>query len=122
VLRILPLYYLAVVVGTALSVRRLAELRWALPYLFFLNSFGIGTSLDPFSSVWWSLATEVQFYLILPFLPLFLRSARGRRVGGILLGCYVVAYAAMVRGILSLPTLDGEVALISSVFGRGPLV
>ncbi len=121
-LRILPLYYVAVVVGTVLTAQHLAELRWAFPYLLFLNSFpGVRTSLEPYSNVWWSLATEVQFYLLLPFLALFWRSPRGRWIGGMLFCGYVVAYAAMVRGVLQMRSVDGEMALINSVFGRGPL-
>jgi peptidoglycan/LPS O-acetylase OafA/YrhL len=121
-LRILPLYYVAVVVGTVLTAQHLAELRWAFPYLLFLNSFaGVRTPLDPYSSVWWSLATEVQFYLLLPVLPLFLRSARGRWIGATLVCGYVAAYAAMVRGLLYMPSVEGQMALINSVFGRGPL-
>jgi len=121
-LRILPLYWLAVVVGTVLRAKHLDELRFGVPYLLFLHSFaGVRTPLDPYSNVWWSLATEVQFYLILPFLPLFLRSARGRRIGAILFVGYVAAYAAMVRGILYIPSVEGQMALMNSVFGRGPL-
>jgi len=121
-LRILPLYWLAVVVGTVLTAKHLGELRWGVPYLLFLHSFaGVRTPLKPYDSVWWSLATEVQFYLLLPLLPLFLRSAPGRRIGAILLVGYVAAYVAMVRGALYMPSVDGQMALMNSVFGRGPL-
>lgn len=44
-----------------------------MPYLLFLNSFaGMADVLFPFSNVWWSLATEVQFYLLLPVLPFYM--------------------------------------------------
>ena len=54
-LRILPLYYVVVVVGTMLAAPR--NLWDGLPYLFFLNGFpGMAEPLGYFSAVWWSLA------------------------------------------------------------------
>ena len=121
-LRILPLYYAAVIAGTVLRASTLGDLRHGLPYLFFLNSFaGIRTPLEPYSGVWWSLATEMQFYVLLPLLPLFLRSRRGRWAGLAVLCAYAVAYAVVVRGLVRMGSVDGQMALLTSVFGRGPL-
>ena len=121
-LRILPLYYTAVVVGALLWGGHLADLRLALPYLFFLNSFArMCTPLDPYSGVWWSLATEIQFYLVLPLLLVFLRSRRGRWAGAVFLGLHALVYAVVVRGGFRMETVQAQMALINSVFGRSPL-
>jgi peptidoglycan/LPS O-acetylase OafA/YrhL len=118
-LRILPLYYVAVVVGAALDAP--GGLRDGLPYLFFLNGFsGRPEPLGYFSGVWWSLATEVQFYVVLPLL-LLLRTSRGRVLGAALMLAYGVAYVAMVRGSLHAGSIPGQMALLHSVVGRGPL-
>lgn len=121
-LRILPLYYTAVVVGTVMSATRLADLTHGLPYLAFLNAVGgWSVALWPYSSTWWSLATEAQYYIVLPLLPLFLGSPMARRIGVALLLAYATAYAALLAGDLWLATLEGNMALRWSLFGRGPL-
>src|SRR2546429_671565 len=76
-LGILPLYYSAVLVATVLSAVRLSDLVRGLPYLAFLNAVGLTIPMLPYTRDWWSLATEVQFYLVLPLLPLFLRTRFG---------------------------------------------
>ncbi|HJQ82443.1 MAG TPA: acyltransferase family protein, partial [Candidatus Binatia bacterium] len=66
-LRILPLYYCAVAVAAVATASRPADVLRGVPYLLFLNSFqGLAVSLQPYSNVWWSLATEIQFYMVLP--------------------------------------------------------
>lgn len=120
-LRILPLYYAAVVIASALCANRLSDLLHGLPYLIFLNTFAGGTpALPGHSELWWSLATEVQFYALLPLLPLFLRSQLGRLFGAVLLALYVPGYWAFAHGRLHLSTIDGQLALARSVFGRAP--
>lgn len=121
-LRILPLYYAAVIVGTILSAATVADLARGLPYLAFLNSFaGWFTPLPPYSAVWWSLSTEVQFYLLLPLLPLCLRTGQGRAVGAALLLMWAVAYGAYLAGVLRMDTIGGQLRLGNSIFGRLPL-
>lgn len=68
-LRILPLYYLMVMVGV-LVTERYTQLPAALVFLAW------GHSVGTFSNVWWSLATEVQFYLALPLFFLLLAYSR----------------------------------------------
>lgn len=121
-LRILPLYYSAVLVGTVMTAKMAGDLLHAPPYLAFLNGIGgIVTPLSPYSFGWWSLATEAQYYLILPLLPFALRSRRGRVAGLTLLALYGLIYACVVTERLAMPTIEGQLALLNSVFGRGPL-
>src|SRR5262249_52706323 len=121
-LRILPLYYTAVAVGTAVAAHSAADLLRGVPYLLFLNGFANQvTPLRPFSNVWWSLATEVQFYALLPLLAHALRTRRGRIAGLLALAIYGAAYVAMVVGLLKLRTVEGQFALMQSIFARGPL-
>jgi peptidoglycan/LPS O-acetylase OafA/YrhL len=117
-LRILPLYWAAVVAGTVLSMHRPADAFLGLPYLLFLNALPKATvPLLPYSAVWWSLATEVQFYLLLPLLPLFLQTRRGR-LGGVALGAaWAAGYVVFLLGVP-----DHHRLLVSlSLFGRAPL-
>jgi peptidoglycan/LPS O-acetylase OafA/YrhL len=121
-LRILPLYWTAVVVATVLTAAQVRDLLHAIPYLVFLNSFpDTYTPMNPYSGVWWSLATEVQFYFLLPLLPLVVRSPSGRRIGALLLVLYALAYVAVVFQFVNLGSVNGYLALMCSVFGRGPL-
>lgn len=121
-LRILPLYYVAVFVGTVLSAHTPGDLRHGVPYLVFLNSFAGGaTLLRPYSDVWWSLATEVQFYLVLPLVALLLRRRIGLWIGGGLLAGYVIAYAVFLTGGLPPRTIGAQLMLGLSLFGRAPL-
>ena len=91
-LRILPLYWTAVCLGTVLSARTAADLLRGVPYLLFLNALhGWFTPLEPYSTVWWSLVTKVEFYLVLPVLGIARRSPTGRRLGAVALGLYTLA-------------------------------
>ena len=120
-LRILPLYWSAVVVGTLLSAHQPGDLWRGVPYLFFLNSFpNLATPMHPYAAVWWSLATEAQFYLVLPLLVL-LRWRSGRLLLAGLLLAYAAAYVQLVRGRVNLGSIGAQLALHNSVFGRGPL-
>jgi peptidoglycan/LPS O-acetylase OafA/YrhL len=120
-LRILPLYWTLVVGFMLLAARRPTDVRRALPYMAFLNSVPTWvTPVPPYTNVLWSLATEAQFYLLLPLLAVCLGSPRGRRLGlaGLLL--YAVAYGAfLARAFEAPPGLRFFVRL--GVFGRGPL-
>lgn len=122
VLRVMPLYAVAVVVASIDLAERPIDVLDGLPYLAFLNALpGVARRLHPHSDPWWSLATEAQFYLLLPFLPLVLRTPRGRRVGLVLLAAYAGVYAALSLHWLRPATLPGVLALAQSVIGRGPL-
>ena len=117
-LRILPAYWVAVVVATILTSHALGDLWRGLPYLAFLESKpNLPTRMPPFSDVWWSLATEVQFYVLLPLIALAF--GRSWRVTLALLAGYAVAYLAVATGLV-LPGLEPWLRA-QSVVGRGPL-
>ena len=121
-LRILPLYYTAVLVGVAFSAHRPSDLLAALPYMAFLNAVaGWATPLPDFGAVWWSLATEIQFYILLPLLPLLLRSRAGRVIGIAALIVYGAAYVAFLHRDLHMPTIEGQFMFRLSLFGQAPM-
>jgi len=117
-LRILPLYYVVVLIGAAATSEHLRDMVRALPYLVFANSVrGWHTPMEPYTNVLWSLCTEVQFYLVLPLLPFALGSPRRRRIGIVALGLYVAAYVCFL--FVKLPIDWRDVARLgNSLFGR----
>lgn len=70
-LRIIPLYYMAVLVAWLVS----SNSTGALKALLFIP---IGFEIFPYSVPWWSLSTEMQFYLLLPWVMLALAYRAGR--------------------------------------------
>jgi peptidoglycan/LPS O-acetylase OafA/YrhL len=118
-LRILPLYWLVILLGAAVASTSIGDLTRALPYLVFANSVsGSVPRIPPWTNVVWSLATEVQFYLLLPLLPLALRSRRGRRIGLVVLALYGAAYAYYLVGPPHLHWTN-VLRLGNSLFGQG---
>ncbi|QFU74769.1 acyltransferase [Halioglobus maricola] len=65
VLRIVPLYLVAVLFASVVTGN------WAVGLRAALFQF-VGFDIFPYSVVWWTLTTEVQFYLVLPLLALAL--------------------------------------------------
>jgi len=120
--RIMPLYFVVVTATVLAKAHAPADLLQAVPYLLFLQLIpGMTIALVPDSLVWWSLATEVQFYLALPLLPLALRSRMGRRVGLTLLLLYTAWYVAFAVGAFRLSNMQAQHFLAHSLAGRGPL-
>jgi peptidoglycan/LPS O-acetylase OafA/YrhL len=124
-LRILPLYYAAVIATGTRFVLAGASPLAILPYFLFLNALPhAAMPMMPYSLTWWSLATEAQFYLLLPLLGPGLRR---RWVGVLLLGAFAAAYGAFLAGWLPRggwlsPGGAGRVQAVGvSVLGRGPL-
>lgn len=106
-LRILPLYYSAVLVAWLISSNGTS----ALKALLFIP---VGFEIFPFSVPWWSLCTEVQFYLLLPWLMLGLHF----RFGRYLVIAAAVAWFGLHCYFLSQP--QGLTAVLqSSLIGRG---
>jgi peptidoglycan/LPS O-acetylase OafA/YrhL len=120
--RILPLYVLAVAVGTVLCAGALADLLHGLPYLLFLNCHGLWvTPLRPYSDVWWSLATEAQFYLVLPFAGWLATSRPGRFVLAGVLASALAVYALLASQTLVMPSMASQYSVLFSLIGRGPV-
>jgi peptidoglycan/LPS O-acetylase OafA/YrhL len=121
-LRILPLYWLAVVIATVVSARTPEQLLRGVPYLFFLNSVeGWTHALLPHSIPWWSLATEVQFYLLLPVIGALLASPARRAVGLGLLAAWAVGYGIVLTGQWPGLGIPGRLGVIASIVGRLPV-
>lgn len=120
ILRIMPLYATAIVVAVTLSYDDPSALIDGFYALFFMNSFtGTANSLMPYSAVWWSLATEIQFYLVLPMLGLTLRTRMGRWIGLITLIVWAIAYAILATDP-SLLSTGVRFRLGLSILGRAP--
>ena len=113
VLRIVPLYYLAVLTACVVSGS------WDSGFKAFTFQF-VGFEIFPFSVVWWTLVTEVQFYLLLPLLIWLLAGGSKRRVVFLLvLVFWAAAYVSQV-----LDNSSGEKVrsylLTKSLFSRLP--
>ena len=118
VLRIIPLYYAAVIAGTLVTSRSIADLGRGVPYLLFFESHPKWvTPMQPWSDVWWSLMTEMQFYAVLPLVALAFGRRRATTLA--LFGLYLVVYLALVMGWI-LPAVNPW-ARAMSVAGRSPI-
>jgi peptidoglycan/LPS O-acetylase OafA/YrhL len=121
-LRILPLYWTAVAVATILATSAPADLLRGLPFLVFLNAIpGVCHSLAPFDFGWWSLATGVQFCLVLPALALIPRSPVTRRLATATAIVYGLAFSAFLTRVLRFQKPMSGLYLGLSLFGRAPL-
>jgi peptidoglycan/LPS O-acetylase OafA/YrhL len=95
-LRILPIYWAVLALGVVVTVRSVADLLPSLGHFDFLNSVpSLIRPMRPFTDVTWSLATEVQFYAVLPLVALCLRT---RLRLALLLALFSLAYLTVVIG------------------------
>ena len=113
VLRIVPLYYLAVFMACVVSGY------WNAGFKAFTFQF-IGFEIFPFSVVWWTLVTEVQFYLVLPLLIWLLASSGKSRL--FLLLVLILWGGVYITQVLNNPSGEkiGSYLLTKSLFGRLP--
>jgi peptidoglycan/LPS O-acetylase OafA/YrhL len=88
--------------------------------LFLSSVSGLWQAMHPFSDVWWSLVTEVQFYALLPLLLLCRRARRPRRAVQALLGVAAGVHLLFLGRLLAATTGDGQYQLADSIVGRGP--
>jgi len=121
-LRILPMWWLTVALATLLSAHRPEHYLWALPHMVFANAFGFPVHpLLPYSIPWWSLATEVQFYLLLPVVGRLLCSRGGRVTLIALAVAWAVLYGAMLARLGPEIAMTTRIQLSSSIVGRAPV-
>jgi peptidoglycan/LPS O-acetylase OafA/YrhL len=116
-LRILPAYYAVLVVAILLAAKRPFDVAEWWSFFIFTSALAPQHALWPFSVGWWSVATEVQFYLILPLLPAIIRSRRRLLIA---LGLYALSYGTFLAGVWHLPG-RWQYDMLSNVFGRAPL-
>ncbi len=111
ILRIVPLYYSAIFIAWLITGN--AE---SLKALLFMP---VGFEVFPYSVPWWSLCTELQFYILLPWIMLGLRHRTGRwlvMVGGL---SWLILHAYFFLQPQWLMDHRND-WIQSSVFGRGP--
>ena len=113
ILRIVPLYYLAVLMACVVSGS------WSTGLKAFTFQF-VGFEIFPFSVVWWTLVTEVQFYLVLPIFIWLLAGGGKSRV--ILLLVLMLWGSVYITQVLHNPSGEkiGSYLLTKSLFGRLP--
>lgn len=108
-LRILPMFYVAVLIGALINNQWLAALKSMLFYDISL------TTLWPMGSVWWSLVVEVQFYLLL---PLLLWLAQRKNLHWLLIPLLLIAIYSYMQIRSAAPTDMSE--LRTNIVGRWP--
>lgn len=109
-LRILPLYYAAILVAWLFT-----GAPEALRALLFIP---VGFKLFPFSVPWWSLCTEIQFYLLLPWAMLLLQWRAGRWLLAVVLLVWAVIHLYLFNDRQWLAA-HANWSLADSLFGRG---
>lgn len=115
-MRILPPYYVVGLVGIVCTGR---EDQLFSMLLFRASAFDVGY----FSTVWWSLATEIQFYLILPVFFLAALSRYRLMLLSVALILCVSAYMAVMLKVVGPEGPEGNklrFQLILSVIGQMP--
>ena len=112
-LRVLPLYLVAVAFGTLMTGAYLAGAKAAV-FMF------VGFDIFPYSVIWWTLSTEIQFYVLLPIaFWAWSRSAwtRWLLLGALLLWAIFYTYLILLQ---RLPENEGGYFYAKSIFGRLP--
>jgi peptidoglycan/LPS O-acetylase OafA/YrhL len=111
-LRILPLYYL-VVVASILITGNFDEGLAALTFQY------VGFDIFPYSVVWWTLSTEVQFYILLPIIMFLLNSTNGRLILLVLFIFWVLSYYLLTLSDYEI-SRSYEMIRTKSIFARLP--
>lgn len=119
-LRILPVYIPAVLVAAVLDARVPRDLWRAVPHLLFLTPWkNLAPPLPPHSWPWWSLSTEVQFYVVLPLVAVLLCGRRPVAAVAALFVGWLAAYIALVDRALPLG-IPAYLGTLLSLVTRAP--
>ena len=110
-LRIIPLYYLAIFVAIIMTGNFQAGLN-AMAFQY------IGFDMFPFSVIWWTLSTEIQFYILLPLIMWLLLTPSARIIGALILFIWLYYYYSLV--LANHASLQDSKLLTLSIFGRLP--
>lgn len=101
--RIYPLYVVGVSVYIAIQLWHGGPAPYVLEHLLFLHTLQSPEIAFFYNPAFWSLPPEVEFYLMLPLLALFIRRARTlfMVVGAALVMRAIIAYASPVDGAIT---------------------
>lgn len=114
-LRIMPLYALAVLLGSYYH----HDIWSGVKSLLFVHTItDARPPLFPFGAVWWSLAIEMQFYIVLPFLMALF--SKQKKTALLLFSLLVVAYmflSSRTFGVIGSPLTN---KLLNSLIGHWP--
>jgi len=114
ILKIIPLYMVMVVIAS-LVYGDLAKFLRALCIFWGVN----GPEMHPFSNVWWALYTEIQFYLVMPFVGYLLLTKKKRLLLLMLVSVYITCYLCMQLGLILRSDISSHLRLLYSLFGKG---
>lgn len=113
-LRILPPYYAVGLFGLLYTQQ---YDQWVSVLLFSATGYDLGY----FSVVWWSLATEVQFYLLVPLLFIALCNVQRRTAVLLLSGVGLALYLLLIsKWFYERVSFEFQYRLILSVIGQMP--
>ncbi|QKQ77348.1 acyltransferase [Nostoc sp. TCL240-02] len=96
-LRICPLYYFAVLILALFVYTDILKIEnWG--YLFRIITFTYNQSFPPtWNGAMWSLSTEVQFYILVPFLYIFLLQRLVSRKQFVIIAIFIIFFTFIVR-------------------------
>ena len=119
-LRIMPLYALSVIMAVMVNFNQPGVVFKGIKALLFVPGSG-GLNLPPFGGPWWSLSTEVQFYILLPLLFMGVVNDRFRKLTYAFFALYAIAYLSFVFRLFTIPSTYYLIVLVHTLFGRLPV-
>ncbi len=102
-LRILPLYYFAVLILSIFvypEVLKFSNWGYLLRIFTFTYHPYISFTAVKFNDVFWSLSTEVQFYLIVPFIYSLIQNRLNKQKKVFIIGFLIIIATFIIRGLL----------------------
>ena len=102
-LRILPLYYFAVLILSIFvypEVLKFSNWGYLLRVFTFTYHPYISFTAVKFNDVFWSLSTEMQFYLIIPFIYSLIKKRLNNQKKTLITGFLIILTTFIIRGLL----------------------